>query len=162
MVQKKIVQHFVKSNQGKIIKEYIDDGRSTNTLQDAFNFSKKQKVTFIVPTFATLSNDIQMILSIRKKLKNRFIACDIPFSDTLSLETAYVTLQITKQNHSIVTKAGMEKKKQKGKIFGSPQNLQTEQRQLGLARIRSKSLENKENQKVIKAIYKCRQAEMGR
>lgn len=55
----------------------------------------------------------------------------------------------------------MEAQKKQGKKFGSPNNLHLKHRKLGLKRMRNKLAQNKDNQKVMQIIQKCRKAEMG-
>lgn len=164
--QKAIIQYFTKRNKAEIIEEFLDEKQPENwknypQLKKAIQFCIKNKYTLIVATLDKLSNDIDEIFAIKKKLGNLFISCDLPTSDNLTLSIYNNIKQRQKLLNSIRTKATFQRKKAEWKTFGFPKNLTAKGRKLGLAKIKQKATENTRCQKTVKLIVRCKQSGMG-
>jgi hypothetical protein len=156
--QKAIINHFVALEKSAIAKEFKEQGDKT-TLKQAVAYALKHQYRFIIATLDCLSDDLDSILSIKKKLGNLFQSCDLPANDSLTISIVYNANRRNKLLSSIKTKAAFQTRKQRGKSFGNPQNLTARGRQLGLAKIKTMTTSN--NQKILKVIEKCRKAGLG-
>lgn len=103
--QKKIIHHFATNHKVEIIKTYLNETNSTKLLEEAISFCCKQQSTLIVTTYDTISSDFDEFMKIRKRLNNRLISCDMPFSSKISLEIAYQTLLRAKKFQSLAIKS---------------------------------------------------------
>lgn len=158
--QRAIISHFAQSDKAIIEKEFINDG-DDSILKMAIAYCIKHQVTFVIATLDCLSNDLDLILFTKKKLGNLFQSCDLMANDSLTISIAYQLNQRNKLLSSIKTKAAFEAKKKQGQIFGNIQNLTAKGRELGLERIRAKVSSDKQQQKVLGIILKCRMEGMG-
>ena len=158
--QRAIVNHFAKLNKIIIEKEFIND-RDDAILKQAISYTLKHQVTFIIAMLDCLSNDLDFILSTKKKLGNLFQSCDLVANDSLTISIAYNHNQRGKLLSSIRTKAAFDAKKKQGYTFGNAQNLTAKGRALGLEEIRTKASSNRQQQKILAIIQKCRKEGMG-
>ena len=155
--QRAILSHFAKLDKATIEKEFINNG-DVSILKQAIKYSIKHQITFMIASLDCLSDDIDLIISTKKKLGSLFQSCDLPAQDSLSLSIAFGLNQRAKELVSIKTKAALKIKKMEGKSFGHVQNLTGEGRKLGLAKIKAKATSNKQQQKILTIIAKCRMA----
>ncbi len=158
--QRAIISHFAKFDNATIEKEFINDGNNA-ILKQAVAYAQKHQITFVIATLDCLADDLDLILSTKKKLGNLFESCDLMANDSLTISIAYQYNQRNKLLSSIKTKAAFEAKKKQGQIFGNAQNLTAKGRQMGLEKIRSKTAFDKQQQKVLAIIHKCRKEGMG-
>jgi len=159
--QKAIIAHFAEQDDATIIEEFTEsqsgkDIENRPVLKEAINYCLKNDCILIVAKLDRLSRDVEHIFKIKKKLKNRFKSCDLPSSDSLTLSIFAGLAQRERELISIRTKAALKVKKAQGVKLGNPEHLTDEARKLGLRRIKENAFNNKNNQRAMRLIVRCR------
>jgi len=103
-----------------------------------------------------LSRDVEHFSQLKKKLGKRFISCDLPNTDSLTLSIFAGIAQRERELISIRTKAALIAKKNRGTILGKPQNFSNTGRLLGGLKTGEKAKNNPNNIRAISLITRCR------
>ncbi len=159
--QRAIITHYAKQDKITIVEEFTESQSGKNienrpVLTEAINYCLRHDCTLIVAKLDRLSRDVEHIFKIKKKLKNRFQSCDLPSSDSLTLSIFAGLAQRERELISIRTKAALKVKKAQGVKLGNHKHLTDEARKLGLRRIKENAINNKNNQRAMRLIVRCR------
>lgn len=133
--QKTAVVNYVKG-QGTIIKEFteIETGTKKRTgkeIQNAINFSKKEKAILIIAKLDRLARNVNFVSSLMES-GVEFIACDMPTANNF---TIHIFAALAEQETAMLvsrTKAALAELKAKGVKLGTPKNLTKAARKRGL------------------------------
>lgn len=142
------------------MQEYVEENENEK-LKEAIKVCCQQKATLIVAYAEVLSTKFEEILLIRKQVNNLLVSCDIPYIDRIRFEAGFYVLQKAKELHSTHIKIAMKKAKKNGQTFGSPQNLSPKSRKLGLEKMKQNRKKDKQRQKIISIVHRCKKARMG-
>lgn len=159
--QKAIIEHFAEKDKAIIVKEYIEaeSGKeiiNRPKLQEAINYCLDNNCFLIVAKFDRLSRDVEHIFQLKKKLGKRFISCDLPNTNSLTLSIFAGIAQRERELISIRTKAALKAKKKRGVKLGKPNNFSNIGRSLGSQKTAERARQNPNNKRALSLIIRCR------
>jgi DNA invertase Pin-like site-specific DNA recombinase len=160
--QKAIIDHYSKIEGAEIVKEFVEveSGKAMANrpkLNEAINYCLQNGCYLIVAKLDRLSRDVEHIFKIQKQLGNRFVSCDLPSTDSLTLSIFAGLAQREREIISIRTKLALQQKKKQGYVLGKPENLTYENRKAGALtnkRIAQETVSNKIAFSIIAALRK--------
>ena len=91
-------------------------------LNEALRMCKLQGATLIVAKIDRLTRDLHFLTSLQKEKVN-FLAVDMPEANSTMLQIMVSFAEFENEMRSQRVKAGMQKAKEKGRVFGTPSNL---------------------------------------
>jgi DNA invertase Pin-like site-specific DNA recombinase len=125
--QRASVKAYVKD--GRILAEYIEveSGKRNDRpeLAQAIAHASREGATLIIAKLDRLARSVAFIFALRDS-GVRFIACDMPEANTLTIGLLAALAQHERELISERTKAALAAKKARGCILGSPRNLTKE------------------------------------
>ncbi len=125
--QRASVRAYVKD--GKILAEYveIESGKRNDRpeLAQAIAHASREGATLIIAKLDRLARSVAFIFALRDS-GVRFIACDMPEANTLTIGLLAALAQHERELISERTKAALAAKKKRGCVLGTPQNLTKE------------------------------------
>jgi DNA invertase Pin-like site-specific DNA recombinase len=147
--QKQMVDNFVKSNTGILIKEFteIETGtskRKRTEIYNAIDFAKQNNATLIIAKIDRLARNVYFVSSLMET-GVEFVACDLPQATNFTIHLYAALAEMEANLISMRTKNALEIKKKQGFKLGSPHNLTDESRAKGLEVIKEKSRNNQSN-----------------
>jgi len=146
--QRASVQSYVKD--GQIIAEYVEveSGKRNDRpeLAKAIEHARREEATLIIAKLDRLARSVAFIFTLRDS-GVRFIACDMPEANTLTIGLLAALAQHERELISERTKAALAAKKARGCFLGSPQNLTREATLKASEARRQRALENPANQR---------------
>lgn len=122
--QRASVQTYTKD--GRLLAEYteVESGKRANRpeLAQAIAHARREGATLIIAKLDRLARSVAFIFALRDA-GVRFIACDMPEANTLTIGLLATLAQHERELISERTKAALAAKKARGFVLGSPQNL---------------------------------------
>lgn len=122
--QRASVQSYAKD--GKLIAEYVEveSGNSSDRpeLAQAIAHAQRERATLIIAKLDRLARSVAFIFALRDA-GVRFIACDMPEANTLTIGLLATLAQHERELISERTKAALAAKKARGFTLGTPANL---------------------------------------
>lgn len=91
-------------------------------LNEALRMCKLQGATLVVAKIDRLTRDLHFLTSLQKEQVN-FLAVDMPEANPTMLQIMVSFAEFENEMRSQRVKAGMQKAKEKGRVFGTPSNL---------------------------------------
>lgn len=159
--QKSMVDNFISSNNGTLIKSFIEIETGTSKKQrkiiyDAIAYAKEHKAILCIAKLDRISRNVHFISSLLET-GIEFVAVDIPQANNFTIHLyAALAEQEAKMISDRTTRALAEKKKQ-GFQLGNPDNFKNEHRMLGGAATKLKSQSNKANIQATAMIVQYRE-----
>ena len=159
--QRAIIQHFAKIDNAEIVKEFVESesGKEIEnrpTLRGAIQFCQNNRFILVVAKLDRLSRNVEHIFKLQNILGDLFKSCDLPSTDSLTLSIFAGLAQREREIISIRTKLALKAKKDRGDKLGKPENLTTEGRRLGVAKMKEKAKQNTNNRRAKTLIIKCK------
>lgn len=156
--QKSDVHRFVQ-DKGALVSEYqdIESGKNNErpNLVRAIEECEKIQATLIIAKLDRLSRNAAFIFTLRDA-KVDFVCCDMPTANSVTIGIMAVLAQDERERISARTKAALKELKKKGKVLGSPQNLNHEARVKSLEVRSNRALKNENNRKAGALILSMR------
>ena len=130
---------------GRILAEYVEveSGKRNDRpeLAQAIAHAAREGATLIIAKLDRLARSVAFIFALRDG-GVRFIACDMPEANTLTIGLLAALAQHERELISERTKAALAAKKSRGCVLGSPQNLTKEATSKAAAARRRRALED--------------------
>src|SRR5215831_2006202 len=146
--QRTTVQAYVKD--GRIVCEYVEveSGKRDNRpeLSKAVECARREGATLIIAKLDRLARSVAFIFVLRDS-GVRFIACDMPEANTLTIGLIAALAQHERELISERTKAALAAKKARGCVLGTPGNLTKEATVKAAASRRRRAIEDPANRR---------------
>lgn len=146
--QRASVQSYAKD--GTLLSEYteVESGKRNDRpeLAQAIAHARREGATLIIAKLDRLARSVGFIFALRDA-GVRFIACDMPEANTLTIGLLATLAQHERELISERTKAALAAKKERGFVLGSPQNLTPEATSRAANARRRRALENPANRR---------------
>ena len=146
--QRASVLAYVKD--GRILAEYVEveSGKRNDRpeLAQAIAHAGREGATLIIAKLDRLARSVAFIFALRDS-GARFIACDMPEANTLTIGLLAALAQHERELISERTKAALAAKKSRGFVLGSPQNLTRKATLKAAAARRRRALEDPANRR---------------
>lgn len=125
--QKRLINNYVSSVEGTILKSYSDLGVSGSKsdrpgLNDAIKYARKTNSTLIVQKLDRLSRDMSYTVNLLKSASFPIICADAPNDDTFILHIKASVAQAERETISKRTKVALAEKKAQGVKLGGRQS----------------------------------------
>jgi DNA invertase Pin-like site-specific DNA recombinase len=147
--QQTIIEHYAHIDEAVILRGFVEveSGSDNNRpiLETAVRFCIENDCILVVAKLDRLSRDVEHIFSLMRKLDGRFKSCDLPTTDVLTLSIFAGLAQRERELISIRTRQALQAKKLRGEKLGKIENLTTEGRRLGVAKIKQIAKENQKH-----------------
>lgn len=166
--QRETVSRFVASNDGAIIGEFteVESGKNSEReeLEKAIALARAKGATLLVAKLDRLSRDVKFIFELRES-GAKFIACDLPEFNTLTLGIFAAFAQYEREIISARTKDGLAQAKKRGVKLGNAQTRKDESgvgwmapeiTAKGIATIKANAAGAKENRQATELIASYR------
>lgn len=154
--QKEAVRRYVKDTNSTLVEEYteIESGRKNDRprLVEALSTSRVHNATLVVAKLDRLSRDAGFLLTLQKS-SVRFVACDLPHANELTIGILAVVAQEEARSISTRTRSAMQTLKAKGIRLGSPKPMTQECMRLG--QTEAAKVRRERSQRWISDVAKC-------
>ena len=126
--QKEQIENFCKTNEYELIgfEAEAESGSKDDRpkLEEALNICELSDATLVVAKIDRLTRDLHFLTGLQNK-GVKFLALDMPEANETMLQVMISFAQMDNKLRSVRIKEGMKKAKEKGKKFGTPNNLST-------------------------------------
>ncbi len=131
----------------------VETGKSDNRPQllKAIDLAKQTNSTLVIAKLDRLSRNLTFI-SMRMDAKTKFVCCDMPDANELTISIFGALAQWERQRISDRTRSALQALKTRGKKLGSPTNFTEEVRKMGPIKNKLIADNNPNNQKARKVI----------
>ena len=147
--------NYIQKTKPILLEEFIEVESGKNNkrekLNEALRICEKNKATLVIAMLDRLSRNMLFISKLMDS-KVKFVCCDMPHVDNFIIHVLAAFAESEAKRISTRTKQGLQAKVEReianGNIdfkLGSPKNLNSEARILGIEAIKKKALENRNN-----------------
>jgi DNA invertase Pin-like site-specific DNA recombinase len=124
--QQEAIRSYLAYNQGRLVDSYTEIETGTKDdrqeLQRALEMCKRYDATLLIAKIDRLSRKVSFISALMDA-KTKFIACDNPSANNLTIHILSAMAEHERQMISLRTKEALDRVKASGRKLGNPKNL---------------------------------------